>query len=321
MVLFVAVSDEILGTGPDGYGYLLAGLGVGGLLAAPLVTRAEYRPALGPIILVGMAAYCLPTLVLLVSSEPTVAFAAQVVRGAGTLFVDVLAVTALQRTLPSDVLARVFGAFNTLLLLAILVGSLVTGWLISAAGLDVTIWVSSAGLFLVSLLGIPWLREMDRAAAVRRVELAPRIALLEACDLFEQVADGDLTQLAGEAEQIQVAARDVVIQQGAPADWFYVIVEGRMSVSATGAGGAVAAPDMTAGDYFGEIGLIERIPRTATVTAETEATLLRVDGASFLEALTAAKPSSAIIDGAAVRLKRTHPALALERAGLQGEAT
>ena len=42
------------------------------------------------------------------------AFVVQVVRGAGTLFVDVLAVTAMQRTLPSDVMARVFGAFGAL---------------------------------------------------------------------------------------------------------------------------------------------------------------------------------------------------------------
>ena len=63
-----------------------------------------------------MAVYCLPTLVLPgQSTSPIVAFAAQVVRGAGTLVVDVLAITALQRTLPGDVLARVFGAFNTLM--------------------------------------------------------------------------------------------------------------------------------------------------------------------------------------------------------------
>ena len=198
-VLLVAASDEILGTGPDGYGYLLAGLGLGGVLAAPLVTRAEARPSLGPIILIGMAGYCLPTLVLLVSSEPAVAFAAQVVRGAATLIVDVLAVTALQRTLPGDVLARVFGMFNTLMLLAILIGSLGTSWLIAAAGVDASIWAAGAGLFAVSLLGTPWLRAMDRAARARRSALAPRIALLDACNLFERVGDGDLTQLASAA--------------------------------------------------------------------------------------------------------------------------
>ena len=80
----------------------------------------------------------------------------------------------------------------------------------------------------------------------------------------------------------------------------------------------IAAPDMTAGDYFGEIGLLERIPRTATVTAATDATLLRIDGAAFLDALTAAKPSAAIIDGAAVRLGTHPPRARTERAGLKG---
>lgn len=316
-VLFVAASDDILGTGPDGYGYLLAGLGVGGVLAAPLVTRAEARPALAPVILLGMAAYCLPQLVLLVSDQPSVAFAAQVVRGAGTLFVDVLAVTALQRTLSGDVLARVFGAFNTLILTAILVGSLVASQVIGVLGLNAAIWLSGFGLLAVSALGTPWLRQMDRASAARRAELAPRIALLDACDLIDHVADGDVTQLAGEAEQVDVPAGHVVILEGEPADAFYVVVAGTMAVTSTRAAGAL--PDLGAGDYFGEIGLIEHIPRTATVTAATDATLLRLDGQSFLDALTAEKPSAAVLDGASLRLGRTDPTMTLSRAGLAPE--
>ena len=213
-VLFVAASDDILGTGPDGYGYLLAGLGVGGILAAPLVARAESSPLLGPIIIGGMAGYCLPTLVFLTTSSPEVAFAAQIVRGAGTMFVDVLAETALQRTLPNDVLSRVFGAFNTLMILVILIGSAITSLLITSVGLDATVWVAGAGIFGLSLLGLPWLVQIDRIAKARRAELAPRIALLEACDLFEHVADGDLTQLAGAAEEVTMAAGDVVMTQG-----------------------------------------------------------------------------------------------------------
>ena len=206
-VLFIAVSDELLGTGPDGYGYLLAGLGLGGVLAAPLATRAEARPFLGPIILAGMAAYTLPMLALLWTESPAVGFAVQVVRGAGTLFVDVLAVTALQRTLPNDVMARVFGAFNSLMLASILLGSTVTSAVIATAGVEAAVWVSALGVFAVSLLGLPWLRRMDRLSAARRAELAPRIELLEACDLFEQVGDGDLTQLAGDAEGVGLTWR------------------------------------------------------------------------------------------------------------------
>jgi MFS family permease len=322
-VLFVSASDEILGTGPDGYGYLLAGLGVGGVLAAPLVTRVESQPALGPVIIAGMAGYCLPTLVLLVSDSPAVAFAVQVLRGASTLIVDVLAVTAMQRALPSDVLARVFGAFNTLMLAAILIGSVAMSWVIAAFGVEVAIWVAGAGTFCLSLLGLPWLRQMDRLGRERRQTLAPRIALIESLDLFEQVPDGGVSQLASAAEEVDVSSGTAVVRQGEPADAFYVVASGRLSVSATSPTGEwVTAPDLGPGDYFGEIGLIEGIPRTADVVASTDVSLLRIEGYEFLDILTAAKPSSAIIDGAALRLRRTHPALALQRGGLsQGGTT
>lgn len=316
-VLFVAVSDEILGTGADGYGYLLAGLGVGGLLAAPLATRAEARSALGPVIVVGMAAYCLPTLVLLVSDSPMVAFAVQVVRGAGTLFVDVLAMTAIQRTLPPAVLARVFGVFNTLILAVVLAGSIAASWVITVLGVETAIWMSGAGFFAVCLTGLPLLIRIDRLAAERRAALAPRIALIEACDLFEQVADGGLTQLAAGAEQVAVSAGTAVVRQGDPADAFFVVESGELTVHATTDDGLqVTAPDLGPGDYFGEIGLIESIPRTATVVAASDVSLLRIPGPDFVDALTAARPSSAVIDAAALRLRRTHPALVLQRSGL-----
>ena len=122
-VLFVVLSEEVLGTGAEGYGYLLAGLGVGGIAAAGVVTRLERWPRLGPVILLGVAGYCLPTLAFLVVDQPVVGFFLQCIRGAGTLVVDVLAITALQRSLPANLLGRVFGAFNALCLLAILIGS------------------------------------------------------------------------------------------------------------------------------------------------------------------------------------------------------
>ncbi len=118
-VQFVVLSAERLGTGADGFGYLLAGLGVGGVAAAGLVHRLSALPRLAVVITLGMLVFCLPTLLLLVVDEPVMAFAIQVVRGAGTLVVDVLAITALQRSLPPDLLGRVFGAFFTLVLSAI----------------------------------------------------------------------------------------------------------------------------------------------------------------------------------------------------------
>lgn len=316
-VLFVAASDEILGTGPDGYGYLMAGLGVGGVLAAPLVTRMDGWPSLGPVIIAGMAVYCLPTLVLLVTTSPEVAFGAQVLRGAGTLVVDVLAITALQRALQPDLLARVFGAFDGLCLLVILVGSALTPVLISVLGLDAAIWVAGAGIFGLSLVGLPWLRAMDEESRVRRERLAPYLRLLEQCDLFAQVPDGGLVQLASEAQEERHGPGQVIVRQGDPADAFYVLVTGTVDVRSVAPDGTVVPiPSLAAGDYFGEIGLIEGIARTATVTAATDVTVLRIDGDAFLESLTLHRPSAAILDGAALRLHRTHPTREVHLAGL-----
>jgi MFS family permease len=166
-VQFVVLSEDRLGTGPDGFGYLLAGLGVGGIAAAGLVNRMAAWPRLGTVILLGMALYCLPTLLFLVLDDPAAAAAIQVVRGAGTLVVDVLAITALQRSLPKEVLGRVFGAFFTGVLLAISLGALVTPWVISRLGLDASLWMAGALLPALCLLGLPWLRRMDAQNVVR----------------------------------------------------------------------------------------------------------------------------------------------------------
>jgi hypothetical protein len=317
-VLFVLLSRDVLGTGAEGYGYLLAGLGVGGVLAAPLVTRIESLPRLSVVILLGMMAYCLPTLILLYVSETAMGFAVQLVRGAGTLFVDVLAITALQRSLPQHLLARVFGAFDGMCLLAIILGSLTVPAVVSAVGLDAMVWLSSIGIPVACLLGWPALRRMDRQTTARRAELGPRIELLSACDLFASVSEGAVEQLAGAAEVVRVDATTTVISEGEPPDFFYVVIEGRLGVSARGEHAQrQTLDDMRTGDYFGEIGLIEGIPRTATVTAVTPCTLLRIDGARLVAALTESTPSAAVLDGARMRLGRTHPSRQLVRSGLE----
>jgi CRP-like cAMP-binding protein len=66
---------------------------------------------------------------------------------------------------------------------------------------------------------------------------------------------------------------------------------------------------MEPGSYFGEIGLLERIPRTATVTAVEECELYRIAGDDFLDALSTAAAGTSLLEGARTRLARTHPSL------------
>jgi len=81
-----------------------------------------------------------------------------------------------------------------------------------------------------------------------------------------------------------------------------------MAVRARGEGAAeLVLPRMGEGAYFGEIGLLERIPRTATVTAARDSRVLRISGDDFLGTLADAPASTALLEGARSRLARTHP--------------
>jgi len=307
-VLFVPISNLQLGTGANGYGYLLAGLGVGGVAGAAVVNRLAGSRRLAPAILGGIALYCMPTALLVVVHQPSVAFALQVVRGAGTLVVDTLAITALQRSAPKEMVARVFGVFFALVLGAISLGALITPWVLQA-GLHTTLLVYGLGIPALCLLTLPRLLAMDGVAAATAGALAPRVALLERLDLFRAASRSSLERLASSAHETTVAAGTPVVVEGEVADAFYAVLQGSLDVTAVGERGT--APRrlraLGPGSYFGEIGLIAHIPRTATVTARSDCTLLRIEGGDFLDALSNLNASPSLLEGAQTRLSLTHP--------------
>jgi MFS family permease len=307
-VLFIPIARVQLHSESSGYGYLLAGLGVGGLVGAAFVNRLAARTRLASAILGGMAVFCLPTALLIVVHQPVVGFALEVVRGAGTLVVDTLAITALQRSASKEMVARVFGAFFALVLAAISLGALLTPLLLRA-GLHLTMLVYGVGIPVLCLLALPRLVRADRVAAVRAAAIAPRVALLERLDLFRAASRSSLESLAESAEEISVAAGTAVVREGEQSDAFYAVTEGQLVVTATGEACAEPVQLRTLGpdSYFGEIGLLGHVPRTATVTATAACTLLRISGDDFLDALTSLSASPSLLQGAQTRLAVTHP--------------
>ncbi|MGI9648829.1 MAG: MFS transporter [Acidimicrobiia bacterium] len=305
-VLLIVLSEERLGTGATGFGYLLAALGVGGLLAGPFINRLAARPDLGTVIAIGMAAYTIPTAVMVVVDNPSIAFALQVVRGAGTLVVDVLAVTAMQRTLPSDLVSRVFGVFIGLVLAAISLGALVTPVLLEVIGLTPTLLLLGLGPVLTLGAGITRLAAINRTSAERLGQVAHRISVLESTRLFSALARPSIEHLASAAKQLNSATGIAIITEGDTADAMYVIVEGTVAVSARGDSDApIEVAELGPGDYFGEIGLLEGAPRNATCTALSDCRLLQVDGTAFLAAVQDS-PQSGFLDRARHREARTH---------------
>lgn len=104
--------------------------------------------------------------------------------------------------------------------------------------------------------------------------------VLAGLPLFEGVGKRDLRRIAREAEFAEFSRGDAVVLTGAPADFFYVILGGEAKASAKPAGRALGT-----GDYFGEMGLLDDEPRSASVIATSELHVMRVPRRTFEEVI------------------------------------
>lgn len=308
-VLFVLLSQEKLGTGASGYGYLLVALGVGGVLAATFVNRLEALPRLSLVLSAGMVAYAAPTLLLVWVHSPAAAFGVEVVRGVATLVVDVLAMTALQRSLAPELISRVFGVFWALIIAGLSLGAFVTPFALNAFGLDATLWLDALVVPAAVVLAYPRLAALDKVASLTAEQVAPRVRVFEWLDIFSGAPRAVLERLAKGAEEIVLEAGTTLLRQGDPADALYVLVEGKVDVSSRGERGSsdTHIRFLDAPCYLGEIGLLQHVARTATVVALEPSRLWRIDGDEFLDALSQSTLSSRFVSGMTVRLKQTHP--------------
>ena len=104
---------------------------------------------------------------------------------------------------------------------------------------------------------------------------------LASVPLFSQCTKAELKNLARRTADINAEPGQVLIQEGHGAYDFFVIVAGEAEVSR--AGEVVAK--LGAGDYFGELGLLDPALRDATVTARSEMELIVLAQWDFEQAL------------------------------------
>jgi CRP-like cAMP-binding protein len=105
-----------------------------------------------------------------------------------------------------------------------------------------------------------------------------------------------LERLAGEFVTRHVPSGRVVVAQGEPADSFFLIVRGILDVVHTEADGSQRwLRSLADGDSFGEVGLLARVPRTATVRTRTDCVLLELAGEQFERLLQQAPELAAAI--------------------------
>ena len=91
----------------------------------------------------------------------------------------------------------------------------------------------------------------------------------------------DVGLIAGNLHRAEVEAGAVVARQGTPADKFMIVVDGELDVTREGDGGQEEVATLGPGDFFGEIAILRDSPRSATVTARSNATLLTMERDEF----------------------------------------
>jgi hypothetical protein len=300
--IIVLVVFELLHRDASWVGYLEGAIGIGGLLgvlmSASLVGRRDLAAAFG----IGVMLFGAPLLLVAGWSSVAVALVAMAIIGVGNSLCDVSGVTLLQRATPDAVRGRVFSVLETAVLASIAVGGLVAPLLAEAAGLRTALVVG--GLLPVVSVLVVWrpLRRLDLVAPPTAV-----LDLLRRVPLFAPLSAPVLERLALDAHEVRVSAGQVVFEQGARGDSFYVIADGEVDVSIDGR----HVRRQSLGEGFGEIALLRDTPRTATITAVTPSTLIAIDQVAFLSAVTGHPGSTEAAEGiVAARLAHARPAFA-----------
>jgi MFS family permease len=307
LVLHVQVASDLLDLGPSGYGLIAGALGLGALGAAPFAGRVAATRRPGRVLLGSVVASCASLALLAVVGDARVAMVVLAVEGASVLVFEVLALTTMQRTCPADVLGRVLGIQNTVSGTAKLVGSVVAPALVAGLGLRGAVAGAAGIIAALALLLTPRIASIGARSASRMVEIEPLVEVLGRIGALEGASRPAVERLAFHVQVEAVAAGSVVVREGEAADDFYVVRAGSFAVQTAG----VVVNTMGRDDWFGEIGLLRRAPRTATVVATEDGVLWRIGGDAFLAAVTSAPAlPEPLVAGMTMRLARTDAARA-----------
>jgi MFS family permease len=284
-VFLVITAIELLGMGDAGVGYLNSAVGVGALIGGVLALSLAGAKRLSPAFMLGVVLWGAPLIVLGLTQSTIIALVVFALLGVGNSLVDVAAFTLVQRAVPDEVLARVFGVIQMLWLASVGIGAVAAPILISAVGVETALIITGVALPLLVLVLSPRLVKIDSEAD------APdetTLRLLGSTPIFAPLPGAALEHLASRLVPLRVDAGTVIVREGDPGDRFYIVVEGTVDVTQEDAHLTV----LEAGGYFGEIALLRDVSRTATVVAETAVVLYALDRDDFLAAVTGHPQSS-----------------------------
>jgi len=281
-LLVVILALTVLGRPPSWAGYLEFAFGAGAVLAATVSALLVGRRLGGPIL---AAALGLSGALAVVAFGPGLAGTVVLlaVAGAGHLLLEVATRTLLQRSVPPRLIGRIFGVLEGFTMAGLAIGALLVPALAHLGGSRLAVLGVAAVLPLAAVAGGRAVFRLDAGTAVPVVE----IALLRSLPLFAELPAPAIEGLAAALRPVRLEAGAVLIRQGDPGDAYFAIAAGELDAEQDGH----FLGRYSRGDGVGEIALLRAVPRTATVTAHTAATVYQLDRDLFLTAVLGHAPT------------------------------
>ena len=109
-----------------------------------------------------------------------------------------------------------------------------------------------------------------------------RVLFLKTVELFSRIPGEELAQIAAIAQEVTFENGELVIQEGEPGDSLYLIVDGEVMVHKLGQN----ITRLGQRESFGEMSLIDNEPRSASVTAVSDTTCLKIERDDFFDLMT-----------------------------------
>ena len=314
-VFMVVVAIELLHMGASGVGVLTAAMGIGALAGSLGASRLATGRRLAVIQGIGVALWGIPlTLSGALPYAPAV-LALMCVIGVGNALGNIGICTLVPRLVPEELLARVFGAVESMIAMTVAVGALATPVAIELLGLRGAL--IALGLVSPAAAALVWRRLRAIDASIARQDAA--IEVLTRVDMLRPLPMPAIDAIAVSIDEVTVAPGHAVFHQGDSGDGFHVIEHGEVDVIRDGRLLCTMGP----GDGFGEIALLHDRLRTATVRARTPLRLLSLNGRNFVSAINGYESSAreatrlvkARLDGIESRVGRPHVAGAVPTVG------
>jgi MFS family permease len=280
-VITVILAIDVLNAGEAGNGYLNAAVGIGGLLGGFLAGALVLRRGMGVPLFIGAVVTGAGMIALGVFTSLVPALIAIGVLSGGTIIIDVITTTIFQRLVPDELRGRGTGIIMAVSTITAAIGAFVLPIYLTNAGPFTSLGSVGVATIVFTAIGLVLIgTAADRAPTPYEATIARVIKL----PLFAGVPGSRVVRATHKLVEVPVKAGDVVIEQGAVADRFYIVESGSFTVSQVPAAGGepVVLRHLGQDEVFGELGLLNRAPRSATVRADSDGMLLALDRDDFL---------------------------------------